>query len=171
MCSYMRTFPLKVHYQNLGCEMGWYEVINAHFLLPARRGLGGLLGTTTKSVRSILHISKYLLDGWDGLKAYFLEKKKKKKQSKDAHFSKNFCRATRGEIILQLFCTAFTPRFARCSMASTLQICFLRLCNHGGTAIFGLPKYRSCVLLSTKDSTHDTMQVSIFRKRMTNHFR
>ena len=36
--------------------------------------------------------------------------------------------------------------------------------NHRGTAAFGLPKYRSCALPSTKDSTHDTMQV-------TNHFR
>ena len=40
--------------------------------------------------------------------------------------------------------------------------------NHGGTAVFGLPKYRSCALLSTKDSTHNTMQVSVLCKRISN---
>ena len=51
MYSYMRTFPLKVHYN---CEVGWYEATNAHFHRDyyKRRKLGGLLGTTTKSVRS-----------------------------------------------------------------------------------------------------------------------
>ena len=34
----------------------------------------------------------------------------------------------------------------------------------------GFSKYRSCALLSMKDSTHDTMQVSVLCKRMTSHF-
>ena len=84
--------------------MAWYEA-SAHFHRDhyKRRKLGGLLGTTTKSVRIIL------LDGWEGLKAYTLEKGFIL-QSKGAHFYKNS-----------------PPRFARYSMASTLQICFLRL--------------------------------------------
>ena len=41
--------------------MGWYEATNAHFHRDyyKRRKLGGLLGTTTKLVRSILSFSKY----------------------------------------------------------------------------------------------------------------
>ena len=41
--------------------MGWYKAPNAHFHRDyyKRRKLGGLLGTTTKSVRSILQFSKY----------------------------------------------------------------------------------------------------------------
>ena len=41
--------------------------------------------------------------------------------------------------------------------------------NYEGTVVFGLLKYCSCALLSTKDSTHDTMQVSIICKQMTSH--
>ena len=74
--------------------MDWYEATNAHFQTGdyyKRRKLGGLLGTMTKSVRSILQSPNILLDGWEGMKAYTFEKK----QSKSAHFEKNFRGASR----------------------------------------------------------------------------
>ena len=43
--------------------------------------------------------------------------------------------------------------------------------NNGGTEVLGLPKYQSCALLSTKDGTHGTQQISFDCKQMTIHFR
>ena len=81
--------------------MGLYE---AHFHRDyyKRRKLGSLMGTTTKSVRSILQCSKYFTWGgvWEVWKLISLTKR---------------C----------IFWKNFSPRFAQCSMASTLQICFL----------------------------------------------
>ena len=97
--------------------MGWYKATNAHFHRDyyKRRKLGGLQGTTTKSVRSILLFSKCFTVRLERSEAY------EKRQSNGAHIEKIFHRASRGEITSHFF--------ARCSMASTLQICFLRLCK------------------------------------------
>ena len=76
MYSYMRTFPLKVHYKAIKIlavttEVGWYE---AHFHRDyyKRRKLGGLMGTTTKSVRSILQFSKYFTGRLGSSESLFL---------------------------------------------------------------------------------------------------
>ena len=102
---------------------GLVQATNAHFhrdYYKRRNCMGGLLGMTTKSVRSIIQFSKYFTGRLGRSEAYTFEKR----QSNGSHIEKIFCRATRSNI-----------RFVRCIMASTLQIYFLHLCVYTcGTA-------------------------------------
>ena len=83
--------------------MGWYEATYARFHRDyyRRRKLDGLLGTTTKSVRSILQFPNILLDGWEGLKAHTFEKG----QSKGAHLETKISTALRAAKLLNIFPT------------------------------------------------------------------
>ena len=58
--------------QNLGCEMGWYEVTNAHFhrLLQAMKA-GWSPGNDDK-VSTFNSFPNILLDGWEALKHLYL---------------------------------------------------------------------------------------------------
>ena len=112
----MRTFPLKIHYKAIKIlAVRWVgtrllmQIFHRDFY--KRRKLGSLLGMTTKSVCSILQLSKYFTGRLGRSESLYFWKR----QSKGAHFEKICNRAT------HIFPAA------RCSMASTLQICFLRL--------------------------------------------
>ena len=77
--------------------MGWYKAPNAHFHRDyyKRRKLGGFLGTTTKSVRSILPFSKYFTGR--------LGRAQKKKGSLMLHTLKKISAVIRAAKFLHIF--------------------------------------------------------------------
>ena len=107
--------------------MGWYKAPNLMHIFTETTTSDESWALSWERRRSqcvqSYNFPNTLLDDWEGLK--------KKRQSNDAHIEKIFRRATRGEITSHFF----PPRFARCSMTSTLQICFLRLCGRPTLAV------------------------------------
>ena len=103
ICSYMRTFPLKVHYKAI--KMRWLDMeANAYFHRDyyKQRKLGGLLGMTTKSLRIIL---KYFT-GCLGRSESLYPGKKALFGSPKVHTLKKICHHTTCGEIISHFSTA-----------------------------------------------------------------
>ena len=83
--------------------MAWYHQFS--FFIVTRRKLGGVLGTTTKSVHIILPFSEYFTGRLGRSESLHPWKKGFILLSKGAHFEKIRRRATRGEIILHFTAT------------------------------------------------------------------
>ena len=110
MYSYMRTFPLKVHYKAIKilaeCEVGWYQATNVHshkdnILTTSDESWAAAVSWEWRRSQNVQSHSfpNILLDSWEGLKACTFEKR----QSKGAHFERNFRRTKCSEITSHFF--------------------------------------------------------------------
>ena len=86
--------------------MGWYKATNVHshkdnILTTSDESWAAAVSWERRRSQNVQSYSfpNILLDGWEGLKACTFEKR----QSKGAHFEKNFRRAKRGEITSHFF--------------------------------------------------------------------
>ena len=100
--------------------MAWYEA-SAHLLQATKAGRS----PWNNDEVSMYNLTVFQIFYWRVGKVWKLIPLKKGfiLQSKGAHFEK-FAAALRAAKLFYIF----PPRFARYNMASTLQICFLRLC-------------------------------------------
>ena len=124
MYTYRCTFPHKVQYKILAVRCAGTRLLMHIFTETTTSDESWAVSWERRRSQCVQSYSfpNTLLDDWEGLK---------KRQSNGAHIEKISRRATCGEITSHFF----PPRFARCSMTSTLQICFLRLCGRPTLAV------------------------------------
>ena len=136
MYSYMRTFPLKVHYKAIKIlAVRWVSTrLLMHILTKTTTSDKSWAAAVSWERRQSQNVQSYsfpniLLDGWEGLKACTFEKR----QSKGAHFEKKFCRATRSEITSHFFSrsAAWSLHFKFASYAYASVSCPVKTNNIG----------------------------------------
>ena len=117
----MRTLPLKLHYKAIKIlAVRWVGTRLLMHIFTETTTSDKKLGWGRRRSQYVqfYNFPNILLDGWEGLKAYTFEKRQSFKKFSTAlrYAWRNYFRF-------------FPPHFAQCSMASILQICFLRLCH------------------------------------------